>query len=135
MGIEKTSPARYELRYHFAWSTRYRKKKFKDNHTKEHTKRLFRETAAHYDIEIEKVELLSDCIHFLATVPLRTAPSAIAQILKSTNTRCLFEKYLWLREEYWGGEIWAGGYFARSAGNGLTKERIARYIKEQSEEI
>jgi len=134
MGIKKTSHARYELWYHIAWSTKYRKKIFKEDDVKEYTKRLFREIAGHYDIEIREIEVLSDHIHFLASAPPRIAVSSIVQILKSTSTKYLFEKYPWLRSQYWGGEIWVGGYFVRSAGSGLTREAIARYIKEQSEE-
>ena len=46
----------------------------------------------------------------------------------------LFEEYSWLKGHYWGGEVWAGGYFIRSVGSGLTKQQIEKYIKEQSEE-
>jgi len=41
----------------------------------------------------------------------------------------------WLKHEYRGGEIWTGGYFVRSVGQGLTKEQIDKYVQEQSEEI
>lgn len=134
MGIRKTSHARYELWYHFAWSTKYRKKIFRDEYMKEYTKKLFREIAGHYDIEVSEIEVMADHIHFLATAPPRIAVSNIVQILKSTSTKYLFETYPWLRGEYWGGEIWVAGYFVRSAGSGLTREAIARYIREQSSE-
>jgi putative transposase len=135
MAIRKTSHARYELWYRFAWSTKYRKKIFSYDSIKDEVKTLFREIAGHYDIEISDIEVLSDRIHFLASAPPRIAPSEVVQILKSTSTKMLFERHKWLQGYYWGGEIWVGGYFMRSAGSGLTKEAIARYIREQSEEI
>ena len=136
MAIRKTSYAKYELWYHFVWATKYRKKVFKEEYVKEYIKKLFREIAGHYDIEVSDIEVLSDHVHILASAPPRIAPSAIAQILKSTSTKLLFEQYPWLRKQYyWGGEIWVEGYFVRSAGSGLTREQIARYISEQSEEI
>jgi len=135
MTVRKTSHARYELGYHFAWGTKYRKKIFSNDSLKDEVKRLFREIAGHYDIEVGAIEVLSDHIHFLASAPPRIAPATIAQILKSTSTKMLFERHKWLEGYYWGGEIWAGGYFVRSAGSGLTKEAIVRYIREQSEEI
>jgi len=46
----------------------------------------------------------------------------------------LFQKYPWLKSQYWGGEVWVQGYFVRSVGPGLTKEQIDTYILEQSEE-
>lgn len=135
MPTRKTSHARFELWYHFAWSTKYRKQIFKEEQTREYTKQLFREIAVHYDLEVSQIEVLSDHIHCLVSGPPRIAPSQIAQILKSVSTKFLFKKYKWLKGQYWGGEIWAGGYFVRSIGTGLTRETIARYIKEQSEEI
>ena len=134
MAIKKTSHARYELWYHFAWGTKYRKKIFKEEYVKGYTKWLFREIAGQYDIEVREIEVMSYHIHMLASAPPRISPSQIVQIVKSTSTKYLFEKYPWLRSQYWGGEIWIGGYFVRSVGSGLTKEAIARYIKAQSEE-
>ena len=135
MGIRKTAHARYELWYHLVWGTKYRKKIFKEGYIREYAQGLFREIAGHYDIEIRDIEVMEDHVHMLASAPPRMAPSQIVQILKSTSTKYLFEKYTWLRSKYyWGGEIWVGGYFVRSVGSGLTKEAIARYIKAQAEE-
>ena len=134
MAIRKTSHARYDLWYHIVWGTKYRKKIFKDKWMVEWTRKLFREIAMHYDIDMKEVEIKSDHIHMLVSAPPRIAPSEIVQTLKSVSTKYLFEKYKWLEGEYWGGKIWIGGYFVRSVGAGLTKERIEKYLKEQSEE-
>lgn len=134
MGIKKTSHARYELWYHVVWSTKYRKKIFDEVGTKGGVKSLFNEIALQYDIEITEMQIMSDHVHFLLSGPPKIAPSRIVQILKSVSTRELFKKYAWLKKYYWGGEIWAGGYFIRSVGAGLTKEIIEKYIEEQSEE-
>ena len=135
MGIRKTSHARYEIWYHFAWGTKYRKKIFREQHVKEYTERLFREISGQYDIEVRDIKVMQEHIHFLASAPPRIAPSQIAQTLKSVSTKELFEKYPWLSNQYWVGEIWVGGYFVRTVGSGLTKEAITKYIKSQSEEL
>lgn len=135
MAIRKTSHARYDLWYHFAWSTKYRKKVWNDEYTKNKTKAIFRTVAAQYDIEIGEINLLSDHIHLTASAPPRIAPSNIAQIMKSVSTKLLFEEFTWLRKHFWGGEIWVHGYFVRSFGQGLTTQQINKYIREQSEEI
>ena len=135
MTIRKTSHARYDLWYHFAWSTKYRKKIWKDEYTKNKVNTIFRTVANHYDMEIGEITLLSDHIHLTASAPPRIAPSRIAQILKSVSTKLLFEEFPWLKNQYWGGEIWVQGYFVRSFGQGLNAQQINRYIKEQSEEI
>ena len=134
MVVRHTSHARYELWYHFAWSTKYRKKVWTDQGRKESVKRLLRKIAAHYDMEIDTIEVLSDHVHFTLSAPPRIAPAKVAQIVKSISTKALLAHYPWLKKHYWGGEIWAGGYFVRSVGPGLTKEQIDKYILAQSEE-
>ena len=135
MGIRKTSHARYEIWYHMAWSTKYRKKIFNNEEVKEYTRGLFREIALQYDMEIGEIEVMSDHVHCLVSAPPRIAPSRMAQILKSMSTKLLFKRYKWLKNHYWGGEIWVEGYFVRSVGSGLTKEEVSKYIKEQTEEV
>lgn len=135
MAIRYTSHARFDLWYHFAWSTKYRKKVFTEKQTREQVKELFRTIASHYDITIGEVECLSDHIHLTVSAPPRIGPSRIAQILKSISTKELFKIFPWLRHHYWGREVWIAGYFVRSIGNSLTKEQIERYVREQSEEI
>ena len=55
MVIRHTSHARYDLWYHYAWSTKYRKKIFLDKHIQQRVKELFRTIASHYDIELGEV--------------------------------------------------------------------------------
>lgn len=135
MTVRHTSHARYDLWYHFAWSTKYRKHVWNDEEKRESIKRLFRKIAEKYDMEIGTIELLSDHIHFTLTAPPRIAPGRAAQILKSVSTKALFAWYPELKRIYWGGELWVQGYFVRSVGPGLTKEQIDTYILEQAEEI
>lgn len=124
----------HQLWYHFAWSTKYRKKIWVDDQERAEVKQLFRNIAEQYDMEVGTIELLSDHIHLTLTAPPRIAPARAAQILKSISTKALLRYYPQLRKQYWGGEIWVRGYFVRSAGPGLTKEQIDQYIREQTEE-
>ena len=135
MGIKHTSHARFELWYHFAWATKYRKKVFRTERVKEEVENLFREIALHYDMEVGEISVLSDHVHLTLGAPPRIAPSRAAQIIKSVSTKKLFEKYRWLKQQYWGGEVWVQGYFVKSVGSGLTKEKIEEYVREQAEEI
>jgi len=134
MTIRSTAHARYDLWYHVAWATKYRKRIFTHTYTQTRVKETLRAIAAQYDMMIDKVECLSDHVHLTLSAPPRIAPSRAVQILKSLSTKMMFHEFPWLRKHYWGGEAWAGGYFVRSVGSGLTKEQIDRYIMAQSEE-
>ena len=135
MTITHTSHARYDLWYHLAWSTKYRKSIFVKPETRIEVAALLREVAGAYDMEIGKIEVLPDHVHLSLSAPPRIAPARAAQILKSVSTKLLFQRYPWLRQYYWGGEIWVAGYFVRSVGPGLTKEDIEHYITEQAAEV
>ena len=135
MAIKHTSHARYEIWYHFAWATKYRKRVFCEQNTKDSVKELLRKIASEYEMKIDKIEVLSDHVHLSLSAPPRIAPSRAAQILKSVSTKALFNYYPWLKQYYWGGELWVRGYFVRTIGQGLTKEIIDKYIEEQSEEL
>ena len=135
MVVKHTSHARFDLWYHVVFSTKYRKKIWTEPATKEQVETLMRAIARQYDLEVGSMTVLSDHVHFTMSAPPRIAPSRAIQILKSLSTRKLFQQFLWLKQHYWGGEIWIAGYFIRSVGPGLTKEDIERYIDEQSEEV
>ena len=135
MGIKHTSHARFDLWYHVAWSTKYRKKVFTNPEVQKEIAFLMREIALQYDMEIDKIDVSSNHLHMSISAPPRIAPSRLVQIMKSVSTKMLFKKYKFLKQYYWGGEVWVGGYFIRSVGQGLTKEAINKYIEEQSEEI
>lgn len=135
MTVRHTSHARYDLWYHVAWSTKYRKKVFTSPDTQLKIKEILRSVASHYDMEIGELECLSDHIHMTLSAPPRIAPARAIQILKSISTRHLFQTFPWLKNHYWGKEVWIAGYFIRSVGPGLTKEQIEDYIHQQAEEI
>ena len=135
MTIQKTSHTRFEIWYHVAWATKYRKKVFTHPYGQKAVAQLLRKIAEGYDMKIGEIQVLSDHLHLTLSAPPRIAPSRAVQILKSISTRALFSYYPWLKYKYWGGEVWVAGYFIRTIGPGLTKEEIDRYIIEQSEEV
>lgn len=134
MKMRITNHARDDLWYHPVFCTKYREKVFESEKTQEEIEKLFQEIASRHDLEVGEVEVLPDHAHLSVTVPPRIAPSEAVAILKSVSTKMLFKRYRWLKKHYWGGEVWAGGYFVRSIGTGITRETIEKYLKEQSEE-
>ena len=90
--------------------------------------------AKRYDINIDTLEVMPDHVHLFASVPPKYSPSKVVQIMKSISARKLFERHPEVREELWGGALWAEGYFVRSVGDKVTKKVIKRYIKSQHED-
>ncbi len=42
--------------------------------------------------------------------------------------RGLFREFAGLKKKLWGGEVWEDGYFARTVGDRMTRDVIAKYI-------
>ncbi len=62
--------------------TKYRKRVFNDEKTRQEVKQLFREIALHYDMEVGEIEVVSDHLHLSLTDPPRIAPAQAVAILK-----------------------------------------------------
>ncbi len=129
--MKRTAHAVYDIWYHFAWATKYRKKVFANGKISQRAKQLFRTIAAHHDAEIDILEVNDDHVHLLISSPPRIAPAKLVRVLKSYSSHVLFDEFPDLRQRYWGGELWIAGYFVRTAGPGLTKEMIREYIAKQ----
>jgi len=131
--IRRSSHAVYDLKYHLVWTPKYRKRILVDEVAgyAEHT---LQRAAESYDMVIDTLEVEKDHVHVFLEAPPKYSPARIAQILKSISARELFQRFSWLRDKLWGGELWEDGYFVRSVGDQVTSEIIRRYIKYQDEQ-
>jgi len=136
MAIQRSAHAVHELNYHFVWAVKYRKKVFNTTEIKTKVKEIFYEIASQYDLVIEEVNIQSDHVHILLIALPRMSPARIANILKSVSTRLIFKQYPKIKKQhFWGGELWVGGYFVRSAGPGITTQQIKHYIQNQDQPV
>lgn len=133
MTIKRTKHAVYDLKYHFVWIPKYRKKLLKGEIGKE-IKEIFHRIGEEYGWEIEEMAVQEEHVHIFIEVPPKYAPARVVQIMKSIAAREIFKKYPEMREELWAGEFWSDGYFVRSVGDKVTAEIIKKYIRYQEEE-
>ena len=130
--IRKTKHTVYDLKYHFVWIPKYRKKLLKSD-VKEFTQGVFTRIAREYGWEIEEMSLEKDHVHLFIHVPPKYAPAQVVQIMKSISAREIFKEFPRLRKQLWGGKFWSDGYFVRSVGDNVTAEIIKRYIRYQDD--
>jgi len=126
--LRRSSHAVYDLKYHFVWIPKYRKRILTPE-IADYAKQVFRETAEEYDMVIDTVEVVEDHVHIFLEAPPRLSPSRIVQILKSISARELFRQFPRLRKQLWGGKLWSRGYFVRAVGDEVTGDVIRRYIE------
>ncbi len=122
----------YELHYHFAFATKYRKPVLRGEIATELRDEI-RQICRSKDIEILTGHVRPDHVHLLLSVPPHVAPSRVMQAIKGKTSHSLLMNRRRLREEFWGRHLWARGYFVCSSGN-VTDEVIAEYIRTQGAE-
>ena len=126
--LRRSSHAVYDLKYHFVWIPKYRKRILTPE-VADYAKQVFRKIAEEYDMVIDTVEVVEDHVHIFLEAPPRLSPSRIVQILKSLSARELFREFPRLRRQLWGGKLWSRGYFVRAVGDEVTGDVIRRYIE------
>ncbi len=131
--IKTTKHAVYDLKYHFVWIPKYRKKLLIGD-VAVFVKQVFNRIATEYDWEIEELAVQPDHVHVFLHASPKYAPARIVQVMKSLSAREIFAQFPQLRKQLWAGEFWNDGYFVRSVGDQVTAEIIKKYIRYQSDD-
>jgi putative transposase len=124
-----SSHSRYDIKYHFVWITKYRKRILMGP-VGLRLRELIREICRTYEIEILRGAVSADHVHVLLSCPPNLSPSKIMQYLKGKTSRKLMMDFKHIQKQYWGRHLWARGYFVASSGN-VTDEAIMDYISHQ----
>jgi putative transposase len=124
------SHSRFDLKYHFVWVTKYRKKVL-TGAVGLRVRELVREVCRTNEIEILQGAVSADHVHVLLSCPPTLSPSKIMQYIKGKTSRKLMMEFKHIEKQYWGRHLWARGYFVASSGN-VTDEVIAEYIRGQA---
>lgn len=128
-GLKSTAQTRYDLRYHFVFVPRYRKRVL----TGEIQKRLegmIRFAAQIHDWEIFELAIQKDHVHLYIGAGPKWAPSEMMKIIKGGTSNKLRELFPDLDETYWGATFWADGFFVKSAGE-IQDKVISEYVRKQ----
>ena len=129
--MKRTSHAVYDLKYHFVWIPKYRKRILNEDIAKR-VEEIFRKIAEIYEFEIEPMAVVEEHVHIFLSAPPKYAPGEIVRIFKSRSAKMVFKEFPQVRRELWAGELWSDGYFVRSVGDQVTTEIIKRYIEYHS---
>ena len=128
----RSSYAVYDLKYHLAWITKYRKPVLKWP-IATRVRDLMREICKPKDVEIVKGHISRDHVHLIVSVPPHISVSDLLKSIKCKTSRKMLMEFKALSRQFWGRHLWACGYFAASSGN-VTDEVIMHYIEQQRKE-
>lgn len=127
MGYKRTAHTVYDTKYHLVWAPKYRKKILRGE-VQRRVKKIFREVAQAYDIEIAEMEVSEVHVHILCSFLPRYSIAQVVTRFKSLSARTIFREYPQVKKQLWGGEFWEDGYFARTIGDEVTAEIVKKYL-------
>ena len=125
----RTAHTRFDLKYHFVWITKYRKKWLRAD-VAVRLRQIVRDICSELEVEILKGHVSQDHVHLFVSCPPHVSPSYLMQRIKGKSSRRLLQQFSHLNKECWGRHFWARGFFVASSGN-VTDEVIAEYIAKQ----
>ena len=131
--LRRTRHAIYELKYHFVWIPKYRRKVL-NREIKEKLKEIFLQIAEEYDCEIIEQRVMSDHVHLFLSAPPKYSPSRLVNIIKSISRNEIFREFPGFARRCWNKKLWADGYFVRAVGDKVTADEIQKYVRYQTKE-
>ena len=125
----KLSHTVYKCEYHIVWTPKYRYRILKD----EISSSLHREIyglSSMKDVLVEELNIQSDHVHMLCSIPPKLSVSSYMGFLKGKTAIKVLRNHPRLRRRpYWGNHFWSRGYFVSTVG--LDEDLIRRYVKYQ----
>ena len=129
--LKSTAQAKYDLRYHFVFIPKYRKRVLVGK-IKASIEGMIKFACQINDWEIFELAVQKDYIHLYLGAGPKWSPSAIMKLIKGGTGNKIRKLYPSLDEVYWGSMFWADGYLVKSVGE-VTDKVISQYVKNQSE--
>ncbi|MCL4374261.1 IS200/IS605 family transposase [Patescibacteria group bacterium] len=128
-GLRSSAQSKFDLRYHFVFVPRYRKRVL----TGEVGKRIegmIRFAAQIHEWEIYELAVNIDHVHLYMGAQPKFAPAEIMRIVKGGTSNKIRELFPELDEIDWGATFWADGYLVKTVGF-VTDKVISEYVAKQ----
>ena len=119
----------FEIHLHLVWVTKYRRGVLTGD-VGTRARDLIKEICGQHEVTIMKGHVSRDHIHLFVSIPPQVTISRLVQRLKGKSAYKLLHEFPHLRKKFWGGHIWARGYFCCSSGN-VTDDVVLEYIETQ----
>ena len=126
---QSSGHARYDIKYHFVWITKYRHKVLRGE-VAERVRELIRQTCQMREVQIVRGAVAADHVHMLVAAPPQLSPAKLVQKVKGRSSRRLQEEFPHLRKKFWGQQLWARGYFCATVG-AVDEQTVREYIESQ----
>ena len=127
--LKSTAQTKYDLRYHFVFIPKYRKRVLKGEIAKR-IEGMIKFAAQIHNWEIFELAIQKNHIHLYIGAQPKWSPSKIMNVIKGGSSKKIRELFPELDEVYWGATFWADGYLVKSVGQ-ITDKVISKYVQKQ----
>ena len=134
MKLVKSYHCAYQTHYHLVFPLKYRKALLSEEVVKELSK-LANEIGERYEIDFEQIGCDKDHVHVLCSFHPKYSIGEVVRKFKSITARELFKRFVWLKKELWGGELWSDGYYAATVGERGNWSVVEKYIRDQGKQL
>ena len=118
-------------KYHIVFCPKYRYKILEGKAEVFVRNSLYRLSGQKEQVTVEEINIQSDHIHLVVSIPPKYSVSEIMGFLKGKTAIKLFQEQKELTKQYWGRHLWARGYCVSTVG--LDEEQIRKYVKWQQD--
>lgn len=127
---DKLNHSKYHIRYHFIFSTKYRRKCLCG--IEDDVRECFLEISKKCNFRVEHIGIDKDHVHLLVRSCPSMSPLSIVRRLKQLSTRMLWNKCEGhLSRYYWKKRtVWTNGYFCGTIGE-ISEKNLIEYINNQ----
>jgi len=127
---KKLSHVIYHHVYHIVWTPKYRYK-ILTGLLKESVNSKLRMLCEWKKLEILELNIQSDHIHIILSIPPKLSISQVMGILKGKTAIQIFKSFPSLKKKpYWGNHFWSRGYCSSTIG--LDEEKIRKYVRHKN---
>ncbi|MBN1162925.1 IS200/IS605 family transposase [Patescibacteria group bacterium] len=127
MEAKKTAQTEYDLRYHFVWVPKRRRKILVGEISKK-IEGMIKYACQLHEFEIYELHIAQDHVHLYLGAKPKYSPSEIMNIIKGGTARKIRDQFPRLEESVWRTSFWQDGYFVRSLGS-INDSIVRRYIQ------
>jgi putative transposase len=127
LNYKRLSHSLWLCTYHIVFCPKYRYKILEGKAEVFVRNHLYRLCAQKDHTTIDEINIQSDHVHLVISIPPKYAISDVMGFLKGKIAHKLFQEQKSLTKQYWGRHLWARGYCVSSVG--LDEEKIRKYVK------
>ena len=114
-------------KYHIVFCPKYRYKILEGRAEVFVRNNIYRLCGQKDQLSIEEINIQSDHIHLILSIPPKYSVSEIMGFLKGKLALKLFQEQKDLSKQYWGKHLWSRGYCVSTIG--LNEEQIRKYVR------